>query len=334
MERSRTQRTTSGASVGPASRTASARRYSHVRSVVKDLIDEKITPLEAQYSRSVLRQQPEGRSSFSVTRGQSCDVRGDSRGRESPITPRRNISAALTGGKRVDSPTPISSLLTSPRVVSREGGTNKQTREYTPLGTARRTYRVVSTSYSRNISQYACVSQIVENLENAVVPYNHVPRCAQEIPERYKYQPPLPPSKDASVERKRPKWCSTPSRAGTPFARTNSIPAIRRVGSTGRTSLATGLSRQHTANSARSVGNSERKRSLLTSTSQKNGAPETRESHSAKERKDSLDSKRSQSGVRGGKQKSKEEKEVISFQPLQGIDRVLLFDTEPPKLVV
>ncbi|ORC90368.1 uncharacterized protein TM35_000081660 [Trypanosoma theileri] len=334
MERGRDQRTASNASVKPASRTASARRYSHVRSVVKDLIDDKITPLEAQHGKPVLRQRSQSQDvpssqRTSITRGQ----RADSTGREEAFTPRRTSSSTVMSGvRRGGSATPPRSSPSSARLASCDASFPGLPRPYTPLSTASRSYRGGPTSFCRNISQHESVSRVVENLENAVVPYNHVPRCAQEIPERYKYQPPLPP-RNPSAERAKPRWNGTSSRCGTPIARTDSVTRIRRVSSPGRTSSATGFSRPQTPNSVRSLGNSERRRSVLTNSSQNLANSVGGRSPSAKSQKRSL-SKPTQVGARSEKKKVEAKKEVISFKPLQGIDRVLLFDTEPPKLIV
>ncbi|RNF14693.1 uncharacterized protein Tco025E_05765 [Trypanosoma conorhini] len=329
--RSRTASVPAGARPSLSSSNPFAQRYSHVHSVVKDLIEEKITPLEAQHGRPIERQRlqsiaPASTPQFSCIPGSFYSTL---HGGSGLVTPRRSSACSLQrSSQNMSRNSP--SFRSSPRRVLRRGasGTPRASsvrREQSPEGIK------VEPLPKQKASEHAYVLKVVDKLSSARVPYNYVPRCAQKIPERLKYHPPPSPPDTPS-----PPGSAEMEREISPRRGKTVTPAAAKRSSSRRTPSAGGTPRNEVA--SKGTRGVDRSKSHAVS----DGAPSLTVSASPAGRHEVLTDEartRSASSTRRlleakiRKFEAVNRKKIIDRKPLLGLERVLLFDTEPPRLL-
>ncbi|KEG14601.1 hypothetical protein DQ04_00381060 [Trypanosoma grayi] len=325
------RRTSFPSSTNLSGRGASAQRYEHVHSVVKDLIESKITPLEAQHGKPVQRQRSQsmgsGVTNHTVRLGFSYSGGHRITG---PMTPRRGTPSAVRRAPRVEI-NAAGFLPSVPNELFVADGAS--TPDAFRTGRRRPTeWRTLERSPSRRLSQHAYVSQIVDNLENARVPYNHVPRCAQEIPERYKYHPPPMEHTDgegSATGHNRPRW-RQPSRSD--IQRGRSIAAESDSSARG-TRTSAGASPQQRTNSRPRGINRDSERNVSARSSLPSGSQAVDTRAVSRKRKVSIGSMSSLIVGRNEYANTVKDLEPKEIKPLLGLQRVLLFNFEPPKLL-
>ncbi|RNF12856.1 hypothetical protein TraAM80_00012 [Trypanosoma rangeli] len=308
-----------------------AKRYSHVHSVVKDLIEEKISPIDAQYGRPVEKQHLE-----SIAPASTCwsplirrSLYSTAHSGSGFVTPRRSSNSSLQKSSLNMSKNSTPFRSSSHTVVRRR--TN-----VAPKASSSRTERSperveLETPPRRNISEYAYVSKVVDKLHSARVPYNHVPQCAQKIPERLKYRPsPSPPDAPHSPDNAETEQKVSSSR------RKNNTPTSLKRSSLRQTPLASDSPRNQTASKGTRDLYCNKHHAMLDGTALSNVAAFSpgRHSVSAEEKK----TRYASSGHRLLRAKIKmfetgATEEECEQKPLLGLERLLLFDTEPPCLL-
>ncbi|EKF36784.1 hypothetical protein MOQ_002268 [Trypanosoma cruzi marinkellei] len=310
-----------------------ARPYGHTHSVVKDSTD-KIIPPDARRERPKKMERGRSLGSSSLRFSSSIPMRGFNgfHGGTGRTIPRRSMShgrqesGRSTSGKLMGSPSP-------PRISSA-----REANKFPTPSSARRRKSTDSGKSgifcrSKN-SENTYVLQVVEKLGNARVAYDHVPRCAQEIPARYRQQlsqPPPPltsdnsPSLRSSDLRRRSSPCRT--RSNTPTVMKSGVP--RHSPSNGGESRNQVIRNEHGGvDTQRASEVLNRNSSLIRAAS----PPGSRDVLAQGKKTNSVGAMSLPSQNKGRnlvpktKEKAKQRKSVI------GIERMLLFDTEPPRL--
>ncbi|RNF25060.1 hypothetical protein TcG_00461 [Trypanosoma cruzi] len=310
-----------------------ARPYGHTHSAVKNSTEKNIIPDARREGPSKMER---GRSlgSSSVPPSASIGMRGSSsfHGGIRRMTPHRSVShgrqesGRSTSGKLMNIPS-------SPRISS--------AREANKFPTPSSAQRRKSTDsgklgiFSRSkISEHAYVLQVVEKLGNARVAYDHVPRCAQEIPARYRQQlsqspPPLTSDNSTSLRNSELRGKNSPRKTtcNTPTVLKSGMP--RRSFSTSGVSRNKMVSNEHGGVDAQRTSEVlDRNPSLITAAS----PPGSRDVLAQGEKKNFLGAMSLSSQGKGTNLVQKTREKTMQRKSLIGLERMLLFDTEPPRL--
>lgn len=319
---------------GVANRGYSARRYGHIRSVVKDVVERRITPLEALHGEPVRRQKL-WRSGTTAT----C---------QSPVAARGNDGQDR--GPNSDSKTYLSPADVQCDAQSRAGCESLNGRD-TPLRrlpscerdrafvktvsarlpVKKLSQRIAFSSSARKLSEGAYLAVIANSRASAKVPFDFVPQCAKNIPKKSECRPSLA-EKPAAVLRQKSDF----SRVSTPHMSALSDSGVAKSQSARHSYLSPTCSSKMKTNGSMAGGGG--------AGCEKNGSALMRSLSSTRGFQASaryLPRAKGKSPLRG-KTFSKEA-ETASVprsagaksgekKLLKGLQRVLLFESEPPKI--